>query len=388
MNINLNKKKYKILGFSLLTITILLSLMATMSFSTINSFKEAIESKDKKKIEAFTSKQNKLLSTALVSNFSSLLENELTKLDTDYKNKKISEVKYLELLSTYKGFDLCNEQIDKVINDLPIVQVSEAKLKTGVEHYNKQEYDKALEVLEDINEYTPSYSDAENYINTSFKKLTEATFSQTDNLVKNTNYTDAIALLEESKNKVKNKDSEIIDEKINEIKDLRMKHLYQYSKDSIDKNVNNAAKLKPYFGKLTKDNVNDFDIKSKTNRLIFTDVQKQMTYVFKGSNKNWILEKEFLCSTGVDNKETIVGYFEVSTKAPWFFSPKYGQGGKNYVQFKGNYLYHSLPLDNTQTTVLDYTLGEPASHGCIRLALDESKWLYDNISEGTTVLIF
>lgn len=388
MNRNLNKKQYKILGFSMLTVTVLISLVVIMSFSTTNSFKEAIESKDKKTIEAFANKKNKLLSTALSSNFSSLLKDELTKLNNDYTNKKISENKYVELLSIYKSFDLCNEDIDKTMADLPIVQNAKAKLKTGVQYFNDQEYDKALEVLESINEYTPSYSDAENYINTAFEKLTESTFNKTNNLIKNTNYTEAITLLEDSKNKIKNKNSEVIDEKINEVKDLRMKHLYEYSQDSIEKNINNAAKLKPYFGKLTKDNVNEFDIKSKTNRFIFTDVQKQVTYVFKGSNRNWVLEKEFLCSTGIDNKETLVGYFEVSTKAPWFFSPKYGQGGKNYVQFQGNYLYHSIPLASNQTTVLDYTLGEPASHGCIRLDLEDSKWLYDNTNEGATVLIF
>lgn len=372
----------------MLTVTVLISLVATISFSTTNSFKKAIESKDKKTIEAFANKKNKLLSTALSSNLSSLLNDELTKLNSDYKDKKISENKYVELLSIYKSFDLCNDDIDKTMADLPIVQNSKAKLKAGIQHFNDQEYDKALEILESINEYTPSYNDAENYINTAFEKLTESTFNKTDNLIKDTNYTEAITLLEDSKNKIKNKNSEAIDEKINEVKDLRMKHLYEYSQDSIDKNINNAAKLKPYFGKLTKDNVNEFDIKSKTNRFIFTDVQKQVTYVFKGSNKNWVLEKEFLCSTGIDNKETIVGYFEVSTKAPWFFSPKYGQGGKNYVQFKGNYLYHSIPLASNQTTVLDYTLGEPASHGCIRLDLEDSKWLYDNTNEGATVLIF
>ncbi|HAH78565.1 MAG TPA: L,D-transpeptidase, partial [Ruminococcaceae bacterium] len=32
-------------------------------------------------------------------------------------------------------------------------------------------------------------------------------------------------------------------------------------------------------------------------------------------------------------------------------------------------------------------LGEPASHGCIRLPVEDAKWIYDNIPEGTKVVI-
>ena len=32
-------------------------------------------------------------------------------------------------------------------------------------------------------------------------------------------------------------------------------------------------------------------------------------------------------------------------------------------------------------------LGTPASHGCIRLAVKNAKWLWENITDGTTVVI-
>lgn len=388
MNKILKKRKYKYLLSSFLTIILVSLVLSITYFISLKNFKSSIKSKDKSKIESLASNQNKILSTALSSNFASILEEELQTLDKEYKNKTLSETQYIELLSSYKSLNLCNDIIDKSLNNLPLIQASEEKFKSAMTYFNNKNFELAINLFEEVNENSPHFKEAEKYMNSAFKEITAAAFNETENLIKNTNYTEAINLLKENKEKVNSKEASLIENKISQIEDLRMKHLYDYSAKAIEANVNNAAKLKPYFGKLNKDNINEFHIESKTNRLVFTDIQKQKTYIFKGSNKNWTLEKEFLCSTGVDNKETLVGYFEVTTKAPWFFSPKYGQGGKNYVQFKGNYLYHSIPLDSTQTKVLDYTLGEPASHGCIRLAIEDSKWLYDNVSEGSTVLIF
>lgn len=388
MNEILKKKKYKYLLASFLSIIFILSALSIIYFTSLKAFKNSIKSKDKSKIENLANKQNKILSTTLNNNFTSILEEELQSLNEEYKNKTLSEIQYINLLSSYKSLNLCNDIIDKSLNNLPLIKISEEKFKSAMTYFNNKDFESAIDLFEEVNENSPLFKDAEKYMNSAFKEITTATFNETENLIKNTNYTDAINLLKESKEKVNSEEASLIEKKISQIEDLRMKHLYDYSAKAIEANTNNAAKLKPYFGKLNKDNINEFDIESKTNKLVFTDIQKQKTYIFKGSNKNWTLEKEFLCSTGVDNKETLVGYFEVTTKAPWFFSPKYGQGGKNYVQFKGNYLYHSIPLDSTQTKVLDYTLGEPASHGCIRLAIEDSKWLYDNINEGSTVLIF
>ena len=37
--------------------------------------------------------------------------------------------------------------------------------------------------------------------------------------------------------------------------------------------------------------------------------------------------------------------------------------------------------------IIDDRLGEALSHGCIRLAPENAKWIYDNILDGTTVVI-
>ena len=70
-----------------------------------------------------------------------------------------------------------------------------------------------------------------------------------------------------------------------------------------------------------------------------------------------------------------------------FYSEQYEQGGKYWVQFLGDYLFHSLPYDEDQDEIVDNTLGVPASHGCIRLDTEDAKWIYDNCRYGTTVVI-
>lgn len=40
------------------------------------------------------------------------------------------------------------------------------------------------------------------------------------------------------------------------------------------------------------------------------------------------------------------------------------------------------------TKVKDGRLGMRLSHGCVRLAIENAKWIYDNIPSGTTVIIY
>jgi lipoprotein-anchoring transpeptidase ErfK/SrfK len=98
--------------------------------------------------------------------------------------------------------------------------------------------------------------------------------------------------------------------------------------------------------------------------------------------------QEFTVSTGSDNC-TPLGTFTIQTKGEWFFSEKYQQGGKWWVRFKGDYLFHSVPMDREQNIIPEEAakLGTPCSHGCIRLEVEDTKWIYDNIPTGTPVFI-
>jgi lipoprotein-anchoring transpeptidase ErfK/SrfK len=53
-------------------------------------------------------------------------------------------------------------------------------------------------------------------------------------------------------------------------------------------------------------------------------------------------------------------------------------------------LIHSVPFDENGEMIVEEfeKLGNPASHGCIRLRLEEAKWLYETLPLGVKVVIY
>lgn len=100
--------------------------------------------------------------------------------------------------------------------------------------------------------------------------------------------------------------------------------------------------------------------------------------------------KAMVCSVGLGER-TPVGEFTTSVKWRWAMlnGDVYGQ----YVfRFKGPYLFHSVPYYSANPSKLETEeynkLGEKASLGCVRLTVEDAKWLVDNIPSGTKVKIY
>lgn len=96
-------------------------------------------------------------------------------------------------------------------------------------------------------------------------------------------------------------------------------------------------------------------------------------------------------SSGLGNSYTPRGVFEIeeNRRGKAWFNPRHQVGFKYWVGFKGKHLFHSVPYDINWKLLEEEEakLGEPASHGCIRLPLDISKYVYDNVPAGSLVLI-
>lgn len=125
---------------------------------------------------------------------------------------------------------------------------------------------------------------------------------------------------------------------------------------------------------------------SNTNYYIVIDIQNQRVNVFNGYKEHWKLIRSMPCATGRPETPTVKGFFSVQDKGDMF------RAGSNtickyYTRFYGNYLFHTILLDN-DGNVQDPTLGVPASHGCIRLSIEDAKYIYYNIPFGTTVWSF
>lgn len=98
--------------------------------------------------------------------------------------------------------------------------------------------------------------------------------------------------------------------------------------------------------------------------------------------------KVFLCSAG---KSTPVGKFHIYEKRRWYALVE-STWGQYSARFKGPYLFHSVPYDRADPATLfneEFNkLGKTASHGCIRLAVQDAKWIYDNCGMGTEVAVY
>jgi len=66
-----------------------------------------------------------------------------------------------------------------------------------------------------------------------------------------------------------------------------------------------------------------------------------------------------------------------------------GEYARYWTQIVGGVYFHSIMFGKRDTTALKngpfYKLGSPASHGCVRLYVEDAKWLYYHACPGTTV---
>lgn len=146
----------------------------------------------------------------------------------------------------------------------------------------------------------------------------------------------------------------------------------------------NADQLTLFYYDMVK-YVNDQKIKSATPYLLTTDLRSKQTYVFEKTKGTWNLLYKWPSTVGAVATPTITGTFKINGRKPSFGTDQYQV--KYATRIKNGYYYHSVLYDSTGTKVTDDRLNEALSHGCIRLAPEHAKWIYENILDETTVII-
>lgn len=124
---------------------------------------------------------------------------------------------------------------------------------------------------------------------------------------------------------------------------------------------------------------------SSTKYLIVVDRDHTHVIVMSGGNGNWKPYKIIKCTVGAPSTPTVTGSFSVGSRGYSF-----GSGFTCYywTQFYSDYLFHSVLYREGTRTVMDGRLGIHASHGCVRMAIENAKWIYSNVPSGTRVLIY
>ncbi|WP_440250401.1 L,D-transpeptidase [Clostridium sp.] len=394
---NKNKDVFKTFSIScsvLLLVVILNFYVDYKYLSIINNFYSKFNSCDfteAKKIinndSIYLKLKKKKLNNDLNAYFSEVVNNICQSLLESNEEKE----KALIVFNEIKSYNILNSSINKLIISLDknyVVQTEsdyKAILLLGVDSYNNGNLKEGIDYLKKIPSTSKYANKANKYIKQYVNEYKEGLFNQADELVKDDYYTKAINLLKDADTSIIDVNDTDIEAKINSISEARENYLTSISSnENKQETISASSKL---LQSLTSNNINTLNIESLTSNLIYVNLKDQITYIYKGSINNWNKIKSFKCSTGIESEKTPTGIFDVRERGAWFFSDKYNQGGKYWVQFYGDYLFHSVPYNKDQSEVVDYTLGVPASHGCIRLKTEDAKWIYDNIESGTKVII-
>lgn len=113
-------------------------------------------------------------------------------------------------------------------------------------------------------------------------------------------------------------------------------------------------------------------------------------YTLDASGEYTVPYRAMICSTGLYNA-TPRGVFQLSTKYRWreLYGGVYGQYA---TRIHGGVLFHSVPYyrksESSLCTDKYNKLGQQASMGCVRLTVEDAKWISENCPEGTTVEIY
>ena len=128
---------------------------------------------------------------------------------------------------------------------------------------------------------------------------------------------------------------------------------------------------------------------SPTNYIVIVDRAAHRVGVFKGSKYNWADAKYYKCCVGKPSTPTISGTYYIKSRGKYFDTGTKGRCWY-FTQVNGNYLFHSVIYDRQPSPkkIIDNSMDAAVSHGCVRLDLENAKWIYDNIPNNTKVIIY
>ena len=124
---------------------------------------------------------------------------------------------------------------------------------------------------------------------------------------------------------------------------------------------------------------------SSTNWLVLIDNTNNKVGIFNGSRGNWNLAQFWTCTTGKASTPTVLGEYQVGSRG---YSFGHGYTCYYWTQFYKDYLFHSVLYDEDTFRIQDGRLGQNLSHGCVRLDINNAKWIYNNIPSRTKVVSY
>jgi len=126
---------------------------------------------------------------------------------------------------------------------------------------------------------------------------------------------------------------------------------------------------------------------------VSTADQRVYVYGLDNNNQHTVLVRTMKCSTGKDETPTPKGTYQATTGpgARWHYFKKFECWAQYAYYIQGDIMFHSVLYNEqngpvTQSSVNN--LGRKASHGCVRLSVEDAKWLWNNCPAGTKVVVY
>ncbi len=132
--------------------------------------------------------------------------------------------------------------------------------------------------------------------------------------------------------------------------------------------------------------VNSMLYDSDTAYLVWVSLYTQKVNVFTGYQGNWTLEECFDCATGVNQTPTTTGIYTILTQVDqWNLTGTYVTP---VLVFNGGEAFTSQPYDSVTGEIANDTIGSPASGGSVWLQEDDIRWMVNNLSMGSLVVVY
>lgn len=151
--------------------------------------------------------------------------------------------------------------------------------------------------------------------------------------------------------------------------------------------VEDNARQYPKWQGSRKKPVKNHDYYIKVNKSTCT-----VTIYTVDENEKLTPYKAMVCSIGREGHDTPEGKgYRTSDYYDWRLMVD-NTYGRYAVRFNGSIMFHSVPYFKSKKNSLEWQdynkLGKPASLGCIRLAVADAKWIFDNCKRGTGVEVY
>ena len=130
--------------------------------------------------------------------------------------------------------------------------------------------------------------------------------------------------------------------------------------------------------------------------LIKVSVEDQRVYIYRCVDGEYnYLVRTMICSTGAVGTATPTGTF-ISTgrrdKGRWHYFVEHECWAQYAFTITGNILFHSVLYSSNNENSLRgssvYNLGHRASHGCVRLKVEDAKWICDHCGKGQKIIVY